>query len=423
MTSKALPSNPTGLRPRLVACLLICVVLSACTSQSRPLSNGGATGTHEPDIEDTTLSVDTSRDERDLDKLLQNDDFNLPLALLLFSEKYYGEFSGEASPDIDIEAKLSRFDQYAASLKSELKQDKTPHQRLRTLTNFVHSKLGLRFDPGDQQGLNPNNLFFDVVLQRRYGYCVTLSLAYLVFGQAAGLDVSGVRYPGHFAVLYRDAGAGGVPYKVFIESTDYGSTRNETDFFMKFRFSVTSVENGVYQVPVTDRQLFGTLYNNLAGLTHAAGKNSLSIARYNRALELAPNNAEVMYNRAILYRTTKQPAKALIDLNDALRLEPNFVLAYIARAGLLFENGEKDAAYKDLATAIRKKPDAPEVWMLQGAFYGREGEIDKARESYLKALEIDAEYNSVHIALAELESKAGNRAAAEKHARLAGLIE
>ncbi|MEE9311513.1 MAG: transglutaminase family protein, partial [Planctomycetota bacterium] len=111
--------------------------------------------------------VDTARSERDLDALLQVEDFNLALALLLFSEKYYGEFSGEANPDIDIEAKLSRFDQYAASLKNELRHDETPHQRLRTLTDFVHSKLGLRFDPGDQQGLNPNNLFFDVVLQRR----------------------------------------------------------------------------------------------------------------------------------------------------------------------------------------------------------------------------------------------------------------
>ncbi|MHC4840025.1 MAG: tetratricopeptide repeat protein [Planctomycetota bacterium] len=401
----------------------VCCLVVGCASQSRPVINGGATGGPSPKGEGNGSNATDDRSERDLDKLLKQKDFDLALGLLLFSEKYYGEFSGESSRNIDIEAKLVRFDQYIASLKNQLRRDSTPHERLSTLADFVHTKLGLRFDPGDQQGLNPDNLFFDVVLQRRYGYCVTLSLAYLVFGQAAGLDLSGVRYPGHFAVLYRDTGAGGVPYEVFIESTDFGRTRTETDFFVKYRFSVTSVENGVFQSALNDRQVFGTVYNNLAGLTYNAGKHDLAIKRYNRALELAPNNAEVMYNRAIVFRETSRPKDALTDLNKAIRLAPNFVLAYIARAGLLFENGEKEAAYADLNTAKRKKPNAPEVWMLEGAFYGREGEIEKARTAYHKCLELDPEYNSAHVALAELESKAGNREAALKHARAAGLID
>ena len=151
------------------------LLLGACsTSQAR-----AARGTSAPDAPEASAPQAES-----LDQLLSQDDFDLPRSLLLFSREYAAEFGVE--PPESVDAWQERFARYTSELKRDLKRDATPRARLLTLIEFVHGKLGLRFDSADMQGHDPQNLFFDNVITRRQGYCVTLSLAYIVFGQAAG---------------------------------------------------------------------------------------------------------------------------------------------------------------------------------------------------------------------------------------------
>lgn len=392
--------------------LFVLLLLSGCTSQIRVDGNGP------PPDPDLRPVQNGEKATQSLEEMLKQDDFDLPRALLLFSEKYYPEFKGQPH-DVDVPAKLRRIEEYADALGKEITRARSPRTRLLALTDFVHVRLGLRFDPTDQGGSNPENLFFDRMLQNRYGYCVSLSLAYLVFGQAVGLDVQGIRIPGHFAVIYRDREADGTPYETILETTDFGSTRDDLHFFAQYRFSSTSVKHGVYLTPLTDKELFGTLYNNLAGLTYLRNDHELSVKRYDRALELAPNNAEVMYNRAVVLRKLKRAHEGLGNLNEALRLDPNFVLALILRAALFWENGEKQQARDDLAEAMRKRPDWVEPLMLEGQFLMDDGQLDEARKIFERVLEMRPDFKSAHIALAELETKAGNTAKARKHMKAA----
>ena len=389
--------------------VLAAVALVGCATQSRPFSqppiidgNG-----HGPAAEDLSL-----------EQMLEQDDFDLPRALLLFSKKYYPEFAS-AKHDLDVEATLRRFDTYLEGLTYSLRRERSPRRKLLLLIDFVHVKLGLRFDAGDKVGLNPENLFFDRVLNRRFGYCVTLSMAYLVFGQAAGLDVQGMRIPGHFVVRFRH-GEGPHRYETIIETTDYGAQREETYYWQKHRFSIQSQQAGVYLSPINDREIFSTIYNNLAGLTHSRGNSELAVKRYTYALELAPNNAEALYNRAIVTRKLGRPQEALRDLNQALRLDPNFWLALLARSGLLWEAGEKEKADLDLTLAIRRWADKPAVHMLHGQFLMNEDRIKEARDAFLRALEVDETYLAAHEILAKVERSLGNESAARKHEEAAG---
>lgn len=383
------------------------VVLAGCAGQRRPVE------AFNPPEEQPPVRITTDK-PLTLEQMLVQDDFDLPRALLLFSEKFYPEFSGKARHDTGIEAKLARFDDYASHLRDKLRRLQSPRARLVELVDFVHTQLGLRFDAKDPQGHNAENLFFDRVLQSRRGYCVTLALAYVVFGQAAGLDVVGVRVPTHFIVRYRDKEPDGQPYDTLVETTTSGDVQDETYYWAKYRFSTTSVNARAYLTPLTDREIFGTLYNNLAGLTHLAGNDALAVERYNKALELAPTNCEAMYNRALVLRRLKQDKEALKDLNVALRVDPNFVHAYLSRARLLYDTGEKNQAREDLGEAMRKRPEWPEPHMLDGIFLAKDGEIDRAKAAFLKVLEIDKNYNSARLAIAELERKRGNIAEARK---------
>ncbi|MBX3473557.1 MAG: tetratricopeptide repeat protein [Planctomycetes bacterium] len=405
-------SAPAGGR---IGWLLVLALLAGCSTQGRPQDPGpGDSQTPPTEIHNTGTQNQT------LEQLLAQEDFDLPRALLLFSEKHYPQFAGKPSHDTDLRAKLARFDAYAADLRNALRRDKSPRQRLLTLRDFVHAKLGLRFDTADPSGHDPENLFFDRVLQNRKGYCVTLSLAYIVFGQAAGLDVAGIRVPTHFVVRYRDIESDGQKFETLIETTAQGETQEDTYYWAKYRFSATSVEAGAYLTPLTDRQIFGTLYNNLAGLSHLRGNDLLAIEQYDRALELAPNNCEAMYNRAIVLRRLKRDRDALKDFNAALRTDPNFVHAYLARARLLYESGEKEQAREDLGEAMRKRPDWPEPQMLNGIFLAKDGELDAAKAAFLKVLQIDNGFNSARLAIAELERARGNHTEARKWEQEAG---
>jgi regulator of sirC expression with transglutaminase-like and TPR domain len=401
-----------GARQAILPVVLACLLLAGCAAQQRtlPPDNGRDTPDATPDTRPDTQPAKPQT----LEEMLQQDDFDLPRALLLFSAKYYGEFAAEPYTP-EIEPKLARFEAYTQDLRKELRRDRSPRMRLRTLANFVHVKLGLRFDQNDTGGTNPENLFFDRVLTRRFGYCVTLSMAYIVFGQAAGLDVRGVRIPGHFAVIYTDAENDGTPFKTLVETTANGAMRDELQYWSEHRFHVNAVEAGVYLTPLTDKGIFSTLYNNLGGISFLADKFELALERYGRAIELAPNNAEALYNRAVVLRNRKRYSEALRDVNSALRLDPNFTLALLVRAALFWEEGEKDSARADLATAMKQRPEWPEPHMLDGGFLMRDRKLDDARKAFERVLELNPAYKSAHIALAELEQAAGNPLKAQKH--------
>jgi len=415
MTSAfAPPSQSFAQQLRRGAGVVLLALLAGCSTQGRPVDPGFNPPDPQPEVRNTTEQPKT------LDALLQLDDFDLPRALLLFSEKYYPQFSGKITHDTEINAKLARFDGYITDLRAALRRDRSPRQRLLTLKEFVHGKLGLRFDSADPSGHDPENLFFDRVIQNRKGYCVTLSLAYIVFGQAAGLDVVGIRVPTHFVVRFRDREADGQRYETLIETTVQGETQEDTYYWAKYRFSGASVEAGAYLTALSDKQIFGTIYNNLAGLTHLRGDDPLALQYYDRAIELAPNNCEAMYNRAIVLRNLKRDRDALKDFNAALRIDTNFVHCYLARARLLYETGEKAQAREDLGEAMRKRPDWPEPQMLNGIFLAKDGELDAAKAAFLKVLEIDAGFNSARLAIAELERARGNHTEARKWEQEAG---
>lgn len=388
-------------------CVLLTLFLTACsTSQAR--------GSH--DIERQPGGAATP--DESLEQMLARDDFDLPRALLLFSREHQGEVFGPQAELPDTDSWLARFDRYAFELKRDLRRANSPRSRMLTLIEFVHEKLGLRFDSNDPNGHNPENLFFDRVITRKRGYCVTLSLAYILFGQAAGLNVAGVRIPGHFAVMFVD-GQGPDKVQALIESTANGAQLDELEVWSKHRFSVQSVENGCYLTPLGDKQIFGVLYNNLAGLAHLQGNSNLALRRYNFSLELMPNNPEALYNRALVQRGLEMPQPALRDLNEAIRLDPNFTLAYVARAGLLFEAGEMESGKRDLNVALRQRPEWPQPHMLEATLAAREGRLEDAQAALERALARDPTNKDAHAAMAQVLRKLGKEEAARRHEALA----
>ncbi len=87
------------------------------------------------------------------------------------------------------------------------------------------------------------------------------------------------------------------------------------------------------------------------------GEFDQALAALTHACELAPENAEYLYQRGMVYWQMKQPVPAMADLDQALKLKPRNLPALIARAELLIQRGDNDLAAADLdvADAIAQK--------------------------------------------------------------------
>jgi tetratricopeptide (TPR) repeat protein len=88
-----------------------------------------------------------------------------------------------------------------------------------------------------------------------------------------------------------------------------------------------------------------------------------------RACELAPENPEYLYLRAMVYWQLKQAPAAMADFDQALKLKPNNLRTLIARAQLLLQRGDDELAAADLDAADAIAPrEADERYQMAQAY-------------------------------------------------------
>lgn len=79
----------------------------------------------------------------------------------------------------------------------------------------------------------------------------------------------------------------------------------------------------------------------------------------NHANELAPKRADILVLRASAYRYVDSKDLAMADVNQALTLDPKNAEGHLERGILLFGNGDKNGARADWLAAIQAAPNTP----------------------------------------------------------------
>jgi tetratricopeptide (TPR) repeat protein/predicted aspartyl protease len=97
-----------------------------------------------------------------------------------------------------------------------------------------------------------------------------------------------------------------------------------------------------------------------------------------RAVELAPDNADYRYQRAVvLMRSGRQP-EAMADLDRALTLKHDYADALLFRAGLRLGSDDKAGARKDVDAAERAVAGPSDLRLSLGQFYDQLGDPEAA---------------------------------------------
>jgi tetratricopeptide (TPR) repeat protein len=107
-----------------------------------------------------------------------------------------------------------------------------------------------------------------------------------------------------------------------------------------------------------------------------------ALANLTRACELAPDNAEYLHQRGVIYWQLKQDAAAMADFDQALKLKPDDVDALVSRAELALQGADRLRARADLDAANAAASKQADVRFAMARDYQGAGLADPAIAQY-----------------------------------------
>jgi tetratricopeptide (TPR) repeat protein len=335
---------------------------------------------------------------------LPEEQIDLATATLISSE-YWSDF-------VQGRRYLERLDTMAMVIETRLRQRRLPldHRAIPVINEYLFDELG--FKPV-LHAHDANDLFLHSVMDRREGYCLSLSILYLALGERLGLDLYGVVVPGHFFVRYEK---GRVRFN--IETTSRGASPPDAHYLKMFHVPEDG-GNSAYMKNLTKRQTIGCFFNNLGTVyleigdtdtalvaleravainpTLSESRTNLgniylqrdrvndAVQQYRAALQLNPNDPKTHYNLGNAYLVRNELNAAASSYRQAIQFDPNFVDAHRSMAVLFTRQEQYGGALSELNRALALDSRNAPVYLQLGDLYCRMGQYDKGLEHFRKA--------------------------------------
>lgn len=161
---------------------------------------------------------------------------------------------------------------------------------------------------------------------------------------------------------------------------------------------------------------------SLAGLRYAtflrnAGRTDEARAVLNQMLEASPQFVPALYERAALDAAAQDLEASLKGLDAAIAQQPSHVPSLLLRARIRHLQGAMEEADKMVEAVARDFPSVPAAHVEQARIHLRKGFADRAEASLREALRLAPHHTEATLALAELEVRAGQHAAAIRRLR------
>ena len=290
-------------------------------------------------------------------------------------------------PSLNLALLKEKAEKLALVARQQLKGQDEPKDIIRTLRTLIHNTEGYGYtDQVDEKGvpINPEELFLHGLLNTGKGYCMNLSLLYLILGQKLGLPLHGVALPNHFFVRYEHQGV-----RINIETTERGvsypdsfywqrfgeSMSNKNHYFMKNLDSrktlgayFSNVGMVYYQDHKSERALFYLglstsinpqsidAQNNLANIYSELKKPQEAIKHYNLAIKTDPSSTSTLFNLGLVFMESGNPAKAVNAFLQVVQIEPGFSPAHKMLANLYLQDKRLTSALLHLKLLARIQP-------------------------------------------------------------------
>jgi len=309
---------------------------------------------------------------RSMEKLLSldNEEIDIASGVLHFS-KYWQKMS-------NVIRYRYMIDDMSSEILKRLNRRNIPrdYRALAVINEYLFDELGFKaVDNAD----NPQDLFLHTVLNKKRGYCLSLSILYLSIGERIGIPLCGVAVPGHFFVRYDDGNR-----MINIETTNAGAFVKNKYYLEKF----APPKNTLYMKNLSPRETLGCFFNNLGNCYMQITEIENAKHILTLATELTPTLAEAKMNLGNAFLITQEFAQAIEQYQGVLEINPN-----------------DTNVLNSCASA-----------------YSKLGEYENAKELFLRVIELMPNSVTAHLGLAFCDSNLGrNNAAISRFVRVISL--
>ncbi|MEM9772834.1 MAG: transglutaminase-like domain-containing protein [Cyanobacteria bacterium P01_D01_bin.73] len=236
-------------------------------------------------------------------------EINLAQAALLIAQ--------EAYPILDIEICLGELGAIADEIRPKLPTERYPLKVLQTINSVLFDEFGFRGNEEDYY--DPDNSYLNVVLERRLGIPITLSLVYLDVAARLGFPMVGVGLPGHFVIRPDIEGC-----ELFVDVFNGGDILFPQDceaLLEKIYGEPVPLRPEFFQ-PVSPKHFLMRLLANLKGIYLSKKLISEALSVVNRMLILFPDDVQQTRDRGLLYYQVGNLKSARWGLEEYLALSP-----------------------------------------------------------------------------------------------------
>ena len=235
------------------------------------------------------------------------EDLDLGLAALLVA--------GEEYPGLDVGEHLGTLDAFAGEILERAEGGAAATELARLVSRYLFEEQGFQGNANDYY--NPDNSYFNRVLDTHSGIPITLSLLYLEVARRVGLRCSGVGMPGHFLVGLE----GG---EVCLDPFHGGTVLDASDCrrLAEGLFGPRMAWRDSYLEPCTKYEFLFRMLNNLKVVYEHSGEAEKGAGVIERMIMVNPQASALYKDLAEMQYQLQQYRAALRSLEAYLRASP-----------------------------------------------------------------------------------------------------
>jgi tetratricopeptide (TPR) repeat protein len=324
---------------------------------------------------------------------LEEDQIDLATAILISSEYWSDVVPGRRY--------LEQLDAMALEIQSRLRRQglQADYRAIPIINQYLFEELGFKtISHAD----DPNDLFLHSVMNRRQGYCLSLSILYLSIAERLGLELYGVVVPGHFFVRY-DSGR----VRFNIETTSNGASVPDDHYMTKFNVPDNG-RDSIYMKSLNKRQTIGCFFNNLGNVYSEIGNIDMALVALERAVAINPTLSESRANLGNVYLQKGRVSDAVQQYRAALGLNPGDPKTYNNLGNAYMSLSQLADAGSSYRQAIQMDPNFADAYRNLALLYTRQERYTEALSQLNRAVALDSQNHQVYAQLGELYYRMGD---------------
>lgn len=221
-------------------------------------------------------------------------------------------------PELDVADYQQQLDAMADAIRQNLQGTALPEHHIAEMNRYLFEEQKFQGNNKDYYALSNN--FLNVVLDRKMGLPITLSVLYIEVGKRAGLPLVGVNFPGHFLVKYKSE-----HLDVFIDAFDNGKFMSENALEAKLQETFGQPINlqPSMLTEATHREILARILRNLMHAYTRLERHDAALQAAQRITWFLPNSAGALRQFGYMLYRNNAYSDAISVFQRCLEIEEN----------------------------------------------------------------------------------------------------